>query len=81
MSEGFKVAMNWGSSHGAKGPNCFVIPLAMMGSRGRLIKTLGNLQDRRQRIYRKRKAEAVGWCGVDAGDLTGLKAPPIGCVS
>src|SRR5258707_5365795 len=49
--------------------------------RGRLIKTLGNLQDLRHRIYRKRKAEAAGWCGVDAGDLTGLKAPPIGCVS
>ena len=80
MSEGFKVAMNWGNSRGAKGPSCFVIPLAMMGSRA-LIKTLGNLQDLRQRIYRKGKTEAVGGCGVDAGDLTGLKAPPIGCVS
>ena len=34
MSEGFKVAMNWGNSQGAKGPSCFVIPLAMMGGRG-----------------------------------------------
>ena len=33
-AEGFKVAMNWGNSQGAKGPNCFVIPLAMMGGRG-----------------------------------------------
>ena len=34
VAEGFKVAMNWGNSRGAKGPNCFVIPLAMMGGRG-----------------------------------------------
>jgi hypothetical protein len=38
------------------------------GRQGRLIKTLGNLQDLRQRIYRKGKAEAVGWGGVDAGE-------------
>jgi hypothetical protein len=34
VSEGFKVAMNWGNSRGAKGPSCCVIPLAMMGGRG-----------------------------------------------
>ncbi len=34
VAEGFAVAMNWGNSQGAKGPNCFVIPLAMMGGRG-----------------------------------------------
>ena len=37
------------------------------GRQGRLIKALGNLQDLRQRIYRKGKAEAIGWGGVDAG--------------
>jgi hypothetical protein len=42
---------------------------------------LGNLQDPRQGIYRKRKAEAVGGYGVDAGEKSGLKAPPIGCVT
>jgi hypothetical protein len=73
--------MNWDNSQGAKEPNCFVNSSGNDGRQGRLIKTLGNLQDLRQRIYRKRKAEAVGWCGVDAGDLTGWKAPPIGCVS
>ena len=36
MSEGFKVAMNWGNSQGAKEPSCFVIPLAMMGGTGNL---------------------------------------------
>jgi hypothetical protein len=30
-------------------------------------KLRANLQDLSQRISRKRKAEAVGWCGVDAG--------------
>ena len=34
MSEGFKVAMNWGNFQGAKGPSCFVIPLAMTEGRG-----------------------------------------------
>jgi hypothetical protein len=34
VSEGFKVAMNWSNSQGAKGPSCFVISLAMMGGRG-----------------------------------------------
>ena len=43
-------------------------------------KTLGNLQDLRQRIYRKGKAEAVGWCGVDAGEKSGSTALPIGYV-
>jgi hypothetical protein len=38
------------------------------GRQGRLIKTLGNLQDLSRRIYRKRKAEVVGGCGVDAGE-------------
>jgi hypothetical protein len=33
VAEGFKVAMNWGNSQGAKGPSCFVISLAMMGGR------------------------------------------------
>jgi hypothetical protein len=60
VSEGFKVAMNWGNSQGAKGPSCFVISLAMMGRQGREIKTLGNLQDLRQRISRKGTTEAVG---------------------
>ena len=45
-----------------------------------MIKTLGNLQDLRQRIYRKGKAEAVGWGGVDAGEKSGLKALPIAYV-
>jgi hypothetical protein len=43
-------------------------------------KTLGNLQDLRQRIYRKGKTEAGGWCGVDARDIPGSKAPPTGYV-
>jgi len=34
VAEGFAVAKNWGNSQGAKGPSCFVIPLAMMGGRG-----------------------------------------------
>jgi hypothetical protein len=42
---------------------------------GGLIKTLGSLQDLRQGKYRKRKAEVVGWCGVDAGEKSALKAP------
>jgi len=50
------------------------------GRQERLIKTLGNLQDLRQRIYRKGKAEAVGWCGVDAEEKSGLKALPLGYV-
>jgi hypothetical protein len=81
VSEGFKVAMNWGNSQGAKGPSCFVVPLAIDGRQGRRIKTLGNLQDLSRRIYRKRKAEAVGWCGVDAGEKSGSKVPPIGYVA
>src|SRR6516164_8955091 len=36
------------------------------GRQERLIKTLGNLQDLRQRIYRQRKAEVVGGYGVNA---------------
>jgi hypothetical protein len=35
---------------------------------------------RMQQSYRKGKAEAVGWCGVDAGEKSGLKALPIGYV-
>ena len=50
------------------------------GRQGRLIKTLGNLQDLRQGIYRKRKTEVVGRCGVDAGKNSGSKVPPIGYV-
>jgi hypothetical protein len=57
--------MNWGNSQGAKGPSCFVIPLAMMGGRGRLIKTLGNLQDLRNRGYtgrgRRKRLDGVEW--------------------
>ena len=41
---------------------------------------LGNLQDLSRRIYRKRKTEVIGGCGVDAGEKSGLKAPPIGYV-
>jgi hypothetical protein len=44
-------------------------------------KTLGNLQDLRQGIYGKREAEVVGWRGVDAGEISASKAPPIGYVS
>ena len=80
MAEGFAVAMNWGNSQGAKGPSCFAISSGNDGRQGRLIKTLGNLQDLRQRIYRKRKTEVVGRCGVDAGKNSGSKAPPIGYV-
>jgi hypothetical protein len=53
VAEGFAVAMNCGNSQGAKEPSWSVIPLAMMRG-GRLIKTLGNLQDLRLRIYRRR---------------------------
>src|SRR5260370_35500741 len=70
-----------GELPGSEGTQLFRNSSGNDGRQGRLIKTLGNLQDLRQRIYRKRKAEADGWSGVDAGDLIGLKAPPIGCVS
>ena len=50
------------------------------GRQGRLIKTLGNLQDLSRRIYRKRKTEVIGGCGVDAGEISGSKVPPIGYV-
>ena len=43
-------------------------------------KTLGNLQDLSQRIYRKRKTEVIGGCGVDAAEESGSKVPPIGYV-
>ena len=48
MAEGSAVAMNWGSSQGAKGPSFFVI--SHDGREGRLIKTLGNLQNLSRRI-------------------------------
>jgi hypothetical protein len=56
-------------------PRSFRSPPSCLGRLGRLIKTLGNLQDLSRRIYRKRKTEVVGGCGVDAGEKSGLKAP------
>ena len=43
--------------------------------------SLPALLDLRQRIYRKGKAEAVGWGGVDAGEKSGSNAPPTSYVS
>ena len=63
-----------GSFPGSEGTQLFRNSSGNDGRQGRLIKTLGNLQDLSQRIYRKGKAEAVGWCGVDAGDLTGIES-------
>ena len=51
------------------------------GGQGHLIKTLGNLQDLRQRIYKKRKTDVVGRYGVDAaGEPSASKVPPIGSI-
>src|SRR2546421_263521 len=54
---------------GSEGTQLFRNSSGNDGRQERLIKTLGNLQDLRQRIYRKGKTEAVGRCGVDAGDI------------
>src|ERR1039458_2418584 len=69
-----------GEFPGSEGTQLFRNTSGNDGRQGRLIKTLGNLQNLRQRIFRKGKTEAVGWCGVDAGGITGSKAHPIGCV-
>jgi hypothetical protein len=80
VSEGFKVAMNWGNSQGAKQTQLFRNFSGNDGRQERLTNTLGNLQDLRQRIYRKGKTEVVGGCGVDAGEKSDAKAPPTGYV-
>src|ERR1700730_15429996 len=70
-----------GEFPGSEGTQLFRHSSGNDGRQGRLIKALGNLQDLRQRIYRKRKTEVVGGCGVDAGEISGSKAPRIGCVT
>ena len=81
MSEGFKVAMNWGNSHGAKGPGCFVIPLAMRWEAGASDKNAR--QSARPETADIQEGEGgSGWIGgVDAGEKSGSKAPPISYVS
>ena len=41
-----------------------------------MIKTPGNLQDLRQRISGMGKAEGVGECGVDPGDVVRVESIP-----
>jgi hypothetical protein len=80
VAEGFAVAMNWGNSPGSEGTQLFRNFSGDDGRQGRLIKTLGNLHDLSRRIYRKRKTEVIGGCGVDAGEISGSTVPPIGYV-
>src|SRR5258707_12260254 len=56
-----------GKLPGSEGTQLFRNSSGNDGRHGRLIKALGNLQELRQRIYRKRQAESLGWCGGDAG--------------
>jgi hypothetical protein len=74
VAEEFGVAMNWGTSPGSEGTELFRNSSGSEGRQRCLIKTLGSLQELRQKIYRKGKTEAIGSCVVDAGDIIGIES-------
>jgi hypothetical protein len=79
VAEGFAVAMNWGKSRGAKEPELFRNPLAMMRG-GASDKNARQSARRETEDIQKRKTEVVARCGVNAGEKTGAKVPPTGSI-